>query len=183
MLISAIFYYYVQGMWVDTGKAPIVLRYLDWILTHSMQVVLFYVILTAVTKVSSALFWRLLIGTLVMVIGEFLGTAGYMSATLGFIIGMAGWIYIIFEIFKGESSVIASKSDSVKKAFRYLALIVVIGWSIYPLGYIFGLLSPMIGLGTVNINFLNVTYNLADFINKILFGLIIWNLAREDSKI
>ena len=75
MLISAIFYYYVQGMWVDTGKAPIVLRYLDWILTHSMQVVLFYVILTAVTKVSSALFWRLLIGTLVMVIGEFLGTA------------------------------------------------------------------------------------------------------------
>ena len=29
----------------------------------------------------------------------------------------------------------------------------------------------MIGFGTVNINFLNVTYNLADFVNKILFGL------------
>ena len=40
----------------------------------------------------------------------------------------------------------------------------------------------MIGFGTININFLNITYNLADFINKILFGLIIWNLAVKDSK-
>ena len=63
-----------------------------------------------------------------------------------------------------------------------MGLIVVVGWSIYPIGYIFGLLTPMIGLGTININFLNITYNLADFINKILFGLIIWNLAYQDSK-
>ena len=49
------------------------------------------------------------------------------------------------------------------------------------IGYIFGLLSPMIGLGTINVNFLNVTYNLADFVSKILFGLIIWNAARQDT--
>ena len=55
-----------------------------------------------------------------------------------------------------------------------------IGWSIYPIGYIFGLLSPIIGLETININFLNIAYNLADFINKILFGLIIWNVAYKD---
>ena len=62
-----------------------------------------------------------------------------------------------------------------------MGLIVVIGWSIYPLGYIFGLLTPMIGLGTANLNFLNITYNLADFVNKILFGLIIWNAAIKDT--
>ena len=28
---------------------------------------------------------------------------------------------------------------------------------------------------------LNQVYNLADFVNKILFGLIIWNLAVKDS--
>ena len=39
----------------------------------------------------------------------------------------------------------------------------------------------MIVIGTVNINFLYVTYNLADFVNKILFGLIIWDVARKDS--
>ncbi len=183
-LIAGIHYYYMRGFWITTNESPIVYRYIDWLLTVPLQMIEFYLILVAAgLAASSAIFWRLLLGTLVMLLGGYAGENAWINPALGFVIGMAGWIYIIFEIFKGESSVIASKSDSVKKAFRYLALIVVIGWSIYPLGYIFGLLSPMIGLGTVNINFLNVTYNLADFINKILFGLIIWNLAREDSKI
>ena len=39
MLVSAVFYHYIKTMWVDTGSAPIILRYLDWILTHTMQIV------------------------------------------------------------------------------------------------------------------------------------------------
>ena len=57
-----------------------------------------------------------------------------------------------------------------------------VGWSIYPVGYIFGFITPMISGNEINTNFLNLIYNLADFINKILFGLIIWNLAYQDSK-
>ena len=40
----------------------------------------------------------------------------------------------------------------------------------------------MIGGGEVSINTLNLIYNLADFINKILFGLIIWDLAYKDTQ-
>ena len=40
----------------------------------------------------------------------------------------------------------------------------------------------MIGGNETNISMLNLIYNLADFINKIFFGLIIWNLAYQDSK-
>tara|TARA_B100001250_G_C19706686_1_gene747274 strand:- start:746 stop:1183 length:438 start_codon:yes stop_codon:yes gene_type:complete len=141
----------------------------------------FYLILVAAgLAISSAVFWRLLIGTLVMLLGGYAGEVGWVSAPSGFVIGMVGWGYIIFEIFRGESSIAATKKESIKKAFGALRLIVVFGWSIYPLGYIFGLLTPMVGLGTVNIDFLNVTYNLADFVNKILFGLIIWNVAIKD---
>ena len=43
-----------------------------------------------------------------MLIGGYLGEAGYINATLGFIIGMAGWIYILYEVFSGE----AGKSSS-----------------------------------------------------------------------
>ena len=39
------------------------------------------------SAVSSA-FWRLLVGTLVMIIGGYLGEAGYISVLLGFIIGI-----------------------------------------------------------------------------------------------
>jgi len=181
-LIAAIHYYYMRGFWISTGESPIVYRYIDWLLTVPLQMIEFYLILVAAgLAVSSGVFWRLLLGTLVMLLGGYAGELNWINPALGFVIGMAGWIYIIFEIFRGESSVLATKSDSIKKAFRALGLIIVVGWSIYPLGYIFGLLSPMIGLGTINVNILNVTYNLADFVNKILFGLIIWNAARQDT--
>ena len=58
-------------------------------------------------------------------------------------------------------------------AFNVLRMIVTIGWCIYPLGYVFG---PAL-TDSVDSNSLNVIYNLADFINKIVFGLIIWAAA------
>ena len=181
-LIATIHYYYMRDLWVNTGESPIVYRYIDWLLTVPLQMIEFYLILIAAgLAVSSGVFWRLLIGTLVMLLGGYAGENGWISPTLGFVIGMAGWIFIVFEIFRGESSVVATKNESIKYAFRSMGLIVVIGWSIYPIGYIFGLLTPMIGLGTANLNFLNITYNLADFVNKILFGLIIWNAAIKDT--
>lgn len=179
MLVSAIHYHYTKDMWMTTGAAPIILRYVDWVLTHPMQIVLFYVILTAVTKVSTALFWRLLIGSLVMVIGEFLGAAGYMSATLGFLIGLVGWLYILGELYMGEAGKVnvQSGNDATHLAFNGLRLIVTIGWAIYPLGYFIEHLG-----GGVDTNSLNIIYNLADFLNKIIFGFVIYRACANDTK-
>ena len=55
-------------------------------------------------------------------------------------------------------------------------MIVTVGWAIYPLGYVFGYLT-----GGVDADSLNVVYNLADFINKIAFGLVIWAAATSQS--
>lgn len=178
MLISAIHYHYTKEMWMDTGAAPIILRYVDWVLTHPMQIVLFYVVLIAVTKVSTALFWRLLIGSLVMVIGEFLGAAGYMSATLGFLIGLVGWLYILGELYMGEAGRVNAESgnESTHLAFNGLRLIVTIGWAIYPLGYFIEHLG-----GGVDTNSLNIIYNLADFLNKIIFGFVVYRAAMNDT--
>jgi bacteriorhodopsin len=179
MLISAIHYFFTKDMWVSTGSAPIILRYMDWVLTHPMQVVLFYFVLTAVTRVSVALFWRLLIGSLVMVIGEFLGAAGYMSATLGFLIGLLGWLYILGELYMGEAGRLNAQSgnDATHLAFNGLRLIVTIGWAIYPLGYFIEHLG-----GGVDTNSLNIIYNLADFLNKIVFGFVIYRAAMNDTR-
>ena len=183
-LIAGIHYYYMRDYWIATGESPIVYRYIDWFLTVPLQMIEFYLILIAAgIAVSSIVFWRLLFGTLIMLLGGYAGEVGWLSPGFGFVIGMAGWIIIIFEIFRGESSLKAKTNDHVKKAFNSLRLIVLIGWAIYPVGYIFGFITPMLGGEVVNINTLNLIYNLADFINKILFGLIIWNLAYQDSKI
>ena len=172
--IAFINYIYMRGVWVQTGDTPTVYRYVDWLITVPLQMIEFYLILSAVRKVSSGIFWRLLIGSLIMVIGGYLGEAEYISRMLGFVIGMAGWIYILYEIFSGEAGRSAAKSGNKPfvTAFSALRMIVTVGWAIYPLGYIFGYLAD-----SVDGESLNVIYNLADFINKIAFGLIIWIAA------
>ena len=172
--IAFIHYMYMRDVWVSTGESPTVYRYIDWLITVPLQMVEFYLILAAVGKANSGMFWRLLIGSLVMLVGGYLGEAGYINSTLGFIIGMAGWVYILYEIFSGESGKAAAKSGNkaLVTAFGALRMIVTVGWAIYPLGYIFGYLT-----GGVDSETLNVVYNLADFINKIAFGLVIWAAA------
>ena len=175
--IAAVHYMYMREYWVVMGESPVVYRYIDWVLTVPLQMVEFYLILIAAgAAVSGASFWRLLVGTLVMVVGGYLGEAGMIPVLLGFIIGMIGWAVIIWEIFRGEASQAASSNQSVSSAFNAMRLIVLVGWAIYPLGYVFGLMME-----TVDINTLNWVYNLADFVNKILFGLIIWNAAVKES--
>ena len=172
--VAFIHYIYMRGVWVQTGDTPTVYRYIDWLITVPLQMIEFYLILSAVRKVSSNMFWRLLFGSLVMLIGGYLGEIEAIPRSLGFVIGMAGWIYILYEIFSGEAGRTAAKSGNKPfvTAFNALRMIVTVGWAIYPLGYIFGYLT-----GGVDANALNVIYNLADFINKIAFGLIIWAAA------
>ena len=176
--VAFINYMYMRGVWVETGDTPTVYRYIDWLITVPLQLVEFYLILSAVRKVDTNIFWRILIGSLVMLIGGYLGEAGFINATLGFIIGMAGWIYILYEIFSGEAGKVAAKSGNkaLVTAFGALRMIVTVGWAIYPLGYIFGYLT-----GGIDANSLNVIYNLADFVNKIAFGVIIWSCAVANS--
>ncbi|MEL0104019.1 MAG: bacteriorhodopsin-like [Gammaproteobacteria bacterium] len=177
-LIAAVHYFYMREVWVETGQSPTVFRYIDWILTVPLQMIEFYLILAAVTTVSVGVFNRLLVGTLVMLIGGYLGEAGIINAMLGFIIGMAGWIYILYEIFAGEAGQKSVSCGSVgaQMAFGACRMIVLVGWAIYPLGYLFGYL-----MGGVAAASLNLIYNLADFVNKIAFGVFIWAAAVADS--
>ena len=176
--IAFIHYINMREVWVSTGDSPTVYRYIDWLITVPLQMIEFYLILAAVGKANSGMFWRLLLGTVVMLVGGYLGEAGYINEMLGFVIGMAGWIYILYEIFSGEAGKAAAKSGNkaLVTAFGAMRMIVTVGWAIYPLGYVFGYLT-----GGVDAESLNVVYNLADFVNKIAFGLVIWAAATSVS--
>ena len=178
-LVAAVHYFYMRDVWASTGASPTVFRYVDWIVTVPLQMVEFYLILAACTVVAGGVFWRLLVGTLVMVIGGYLGEAGYINATLGFVIGMAGWLFILYEIFAGEASKISAESApaSVQTAFNTMRWIVTIGWAIYPIGYVMGYM-----MGSADANSLNLIYNVADVVNKIGFCLAIWAAASTESE-
>ena len=181
-LIAAVHYFYMRDVWVATGSTPTVYRYIDWLITVPLLMIEFYLILAAIAKVPVGVFWRLMIGTLVMLVGGYAGEAGYLSVMPAFIIGMVGWFYILWEIFAGEASKInaAQAPKNVQSAFSLMRWIVTIGWAIYPLGYYFGYLTGSDPADSMKA--LNIVYNLADVLNKIAFGVIIWSVAVSESE-
>ena len=177
--IAALHYFYMRGVWIETGESPTVFRYVDWLLTVPLQITEFFLILSAIAVVRAQLFWKLLVASIVMLVTGYLGEVGQMEGGNAghlwpmFIVGTLAWLYIIYEIFAGEASKInaASGTAASQKAFSALRLIVTVGWSIYPLGYIYGY------AGGGDVDTLNLIYNLADFVNKIAFGVVIWAAA------
>ena len=174
--IAAIHYFYMRGVWVETGQTPLVLRYVDWLLTVPLQIIEFYLILAAIAVVRAALFWKLIVASVAMLVFGFFGELGVYPLLLG-LLGVAAWGYIIYEIFLGEASKISAESGTAasQMAFNALRLIVTIGWAIYPIGY-------FLGIGEAgSADALNIIYNLADFVNKIAFGVVIWAAATSSS--
>lgn len=174
--IAAMHYFYMRGFWVVEGNSPTVYRYVDWLLTVPLQIVEFYLILAAITAVRSGLFWKLLIASLVMLIGGYLGETNVLNIWAGFVVGMLGWLFIIYEIFAGEAQRIneGHGTPASQRAFNALRLIVTVGWAIYPIGYVIGAVSD----GSPDA--LNLVYNLADFVNKIAFGVVVWAAATSE---
>merc|ERR1711884_760004 len=175
MGVAGVHYMYMREYWVQVHKSPIVYRYVDWTITVPLQMIEFNLILRAAGKnVSSLMFWKLLLGTVVMLLCGYLGEIHVLP---GFVGGMCGWAFILFEIFSGEAGgTAAGRSPAVAQSFTSMRLIVSVGWSIYPLGYLFGYL-----MGAVDETYLNVIYNVADLVNKIAFVLACWSCAKDDS--
>jgi sensory rhodopsin len=73
-------------------------------------------------------------------------------------------------------------SPAVAKAVKTLAWFVLVGWAIYPIGYIQGTPGGLFG---AKLDFgldMDIIYNIGDAVNKIGFGLVIYALSRSESK-
>lgn len=177
-LVAAIHYFYVNNIWLESGQMPIIYRYIEWLITVPLQVVTLYFFIRVISSLSTWLFWRLLVVSVVMVLARYMGEADLMHPTLGFLIGLISWLYILGEAFFGRLGELSAKSSNyaVHTGFFWLRLIVTVGWAIYPLCYFIARFA-----GGVEVQKLNIVYNLADFVNQIAFGLIILTTAMKDS--
>ena len=180
-LVAAVHYFYMRDVWASGGGTPTVYRYVDWLITVPLQVSEFYLILAAVGVATAALFWRLLGASLVMLITGFLAESGQMDDGLTwplFGVGMLAWIYIMYEIWAGEAKEkVSETSEGTQFAFKAMAIILTVGWAIYPLGWILGQ-----DAGDTGIDRLNILYNIADVVNKTAFGMMVWYAATMDTK-
>ena len=176
-------YTYMREVWAMGDGSPLVYRYIDWLITVPLQVVEFYLILAAIGVGTFAMFRNLMGASIVMLVAGFFGESGAMDSTIDlsaeiwWVIGMAGWGYILYELWSGDvKEASETGSPSVQYAFNSMRLIVTVGWAIYPLGYLMGA-GTIDGMGTDD---MNILYNVADLVNKGAFGMMIWYAAKME---
>ena len=174
MLVAAANYFEAREVWLAVKQAPIIYQYSAWMITIPVQVLSLYFFVATVAAPSAALFWRLLVVAVFTVLVRYLGEAGFTHAALSFLIGVVGWLYILGECFFGQMNEIVNRSEDevLQRGYFWLRLIVTIGWAIYPLSdFIINFAGGVDSGGRA------LALNLADFVNRIGFGLAILAVA------
>ena len=192
--IAAVHYYYMRDYYTATQETPTALRYIDWTLTVPLMCLEFYLLLKPAGAKTSFM-WKLILAAVVMLVAGYIGeafvplnadgTAAAGASTHSVIWGVIstlGYVYILYSAWFGEAKQLAASSNNpaVKKGIQALAWFVLVGWAIYPIGYMAmpgGWLS-----GILKPTDINLFYNIADAINKIGFGLVVYGIAVADRK-
>ena len=185
--IAAMHYYYMRGVYIEHDVVSIQYRYMDWIITVPLMALKFPSLVgkEAITdsKVAGLGFTGIcFLGALIMIGFGYAGEANLIeNGAIALVLGGVGWAMIIvatgtpWTTGKGvDNSKIAPELMWSTNALRWF---IVVGWVIYPLGYLF---SPEVGiLDNVNQEQMAVLYNVADMINKIGFGIVAWMGAKK----
>jgi sensory rhodopsin len=179
--IAAVHYWYMRDYWAINEVSPTFFRYVDWILTVPLMCVEFYLILK-VAGAKKSLMVRLILLSVVMLVTGYLGEAVFPeSAQIWGLISGIAYFAIVYEIWLGGAAKLAKAAGgSVQKTHKILCWFVLVGWAIYPIGYMAG--TPGWYEGIFGGLSMDVFYNIADAINKIGFGLVIYSLALQQSK-
>jgi len=179
--IAAVHYWYMRDYWASHAESPTFFRYVDWILTVPLMCVEFYLILK-VAGAKKSLMWKLIFLSVIMLVTGYFGEAVDIenAQVWGLISGLAYFV-IVYEIWFGSAKKLATQAGgAVLMAHKTLCWFVLVGWAIYPLGYMAGTPGWYDGLfGGLD---MDVIYNIGDAINKIGFGLVVYNLAVISSK-
>ena len=183
--IAAVHYYYMRDYWATNMESPTFFRYVDWVLTVPLMCVEFYLILRA-AGATKRLMWTLIGASVVMLVTGYWGEGVNrdQAALWGGISG-AAYFYIVYLIMFGEAKSLAtSAGGNVLAAHNILCKFVLIAWAIYPIGYMagtagwYGAEGQIFGMDLA----MDVIYNIGDAINKIGFGLVVYNLAVNSTK-
>ena len=188
---AAVHYFYMRGVWLETATSPTQFRYIDWTLTVPLMCVEYFLILKP-AKPSGGMLVRLLFGSVLMLVAGYIGEAVQPEHNVMWgTISTLGWAVIIYEIYFGEAAKKAATTNiaAVRTGYSVMRWFTLVGWAIYPIGYMLlpgNLLHGFVeGADLTKSSPVDLLYNIADAVNKIGFGLVIYYIAKtatEDEK-
>ena len=171
----------VNNSFVYTGQ----LRYIDWTITTPLLLAKTVLVLKVdIHKVKNKLI-VLLLADLFMIVTGYIGEQqiaangvilegprhfwGFIS-TLGYILIPV----LLYSIYKSHSH---EANPRERTAYKFLAFATVTTWGVYPLGYLLPMVIP-----TASLNWVHISFSLADMVNKIGAGMVVFLVASRALK-
>lgn len=169
--IACVNYHWMTQVYQATGgDFPTALRYIDWVLTTPLLLLLFPLLL-GMWQGSKWIFGALLGLDIAMIslgfVAEVMLNNGlpWSQWALYFLLSCGCEAAILGILFGSLRQAIDDAPAELAGGLRAMRLFVLIGWAVYPIGF---LLSAG-GGGVIR----ELIYNLADVVNKVGFGLIV----------
>merc|ERR1719405_384550 len=157
-------------------------RYVDWILTVPLLLIELILVMGLPAKETVSKSWSLGLASAVMVA---LGYPGEIQDSPSgrwkfWFLAMIPFIYVVAELAVGLDKAAGNMTASVSSLTLYARWLTIISWLTYPCVYII----KMLGISGVTATAgEQIGYSIADVVAKAVFGILIWAIAAEKSKI
>jgi hypothetical protein len=173
VLSSCLSYLQSGEVWMTTHHASSAYRYVAWFTVQPLQVASVYFFARIAGVVPSGVFWRCVVAAVLMVLSRYLGDARIFNPTLGVLLSIAFWLYILGEMYFGAmADAVSHASQPIRTAYFWIRLIFTSGWALYP---ILAFTDLVIGAGYVS--GVIVIYTIADLLNLVVVSLIVLAVA------
>lgn len=176
-IITAVNSFFRRSYWIATQTSPVEFRFFDWVLTVPLMVLVFYYLLKPLGA-KKGMPIRLLIASFWMLGFGYIGEAIYPEDSIKWgILGSIGFVVIVALIYlEGYPRIFRDDVDPfLRRGYIFLSILLPLGWSIYPVGY---MTVPGNFLeGTLSANAVTIMYNFADVLNKGGLALGVYYIA------
>jgi bacteriorhodopsin len=155
-------------------------RYVDWLLTVPLLLVETIAVLALARSESRRLLLRLVPASALMIILGYPGELAVDNAerALWGALSTIPFLYILYILFVELTKSINRQPLSVQASIKNLRWLLLASWGFYPIAYMF----PMFGFdGSDAFVLRQVGYTIADVVAKVVFGLLIYKIARLKS--
>jgi bacteriorhodopsin len=177
LFIAALNYFYMKDIYAasiaqGTDAFPTTYRYIDWILTTPLMLAKFPLLL-GLGKQGRKFMVKLMVFDILMILLGFFGEIFIENKALhyGLFAGaMVCWFFILSLLFTATSSLPERFPPQVVRCVKFMTAFVLVGWTIYPLGYIL----PSFGLPQ---DVRELVYNIGDIINKVGLAMVVYIAA------
>lgn len=151
-------------------------RYMDWLITTPLLVAKIPLSVAAGRKVGKVI-TALIVADVFMIVTGFIGeqyVANPSAHLLWGAISTIGYLGIVYIVFTTVRNMAKDAEPEEQWAYKVMAIFIVTGWGIYPIGYMIPALFPQFDL-----NIVHIVYNIGDQINKIAPGIVVYMAGRQ----